>query len=365
MSRRYCWVAPGLANLRNIEMDFKIVKALLLLGSCSLPVSAAPDATKILPTIEQSQTRFQNCLGELEQSSAAQLLAPEIRAQIRQLKFTPKVLKLDRAQPEFTLSFADYLKPRLSEWRINKAHQLYRKHHKLLLQLEQQYGVPGEYLIAFWGLETNFGSYLGNFQILDALATLACNPRRSEFFTAELFNGLHMMQRFGYAKSKLLGSWAGAIGQTQFLPTAYLKYAIDGDQDGKVDLWNSEIDALVSSAYYLQKVGWKNPSRDHSVYNRWGFELNKNDLGLSSDLLDQYSEQRKTLTQWKKLGLVLPVKVQADLSQMAQLLIIESESATPHYFLTFDNYQVILRWNRSHFYAISVGKLADLIKLKK
>ncbi|WP_158527227.1 lytic murein transglycosylase [Pelagibaculum spongiae] len=332
----------------------------------SLPVAQAQQNNPTeLPSIHQARQAFPVCLKQLEQSPPAQVLTPETRQQIAQLKFISKVLELDRAQPEFTLTFEQYLKPRLSQWRINKAKALHKKHQSLLAELEAKYGIPGEYLIAFWGLETNFGSYLGNFKILDSLATLACDPRRSAFFTAELFQGLQMMESFGYSKDKMLGSWAGAIGQTQFLPSAYNQYAIDGDGDGTIDLWNSEIDALVSSANYLRQIGWKNPSLVHGAYNSWGFELDKNQIKLSDELLAQYLDQRKALSQWQELGVIIPGTMQADLSQMAQLLLIESEREGARYFLTFDNYQVILRWNRSNFYAISVGMLADVINSDK
>src|SRR5690606_7049335 len=177
-----------------------------------------------------------------------------------------RVLELDRKQPEFAQTFGQYLSTRVSDDRIRKGRAMYARHRAFLDQLTERYGIPGQYLVAFWGLETNYGGYLGNMPTLDSLATLACDPRRSDFFTTEFLTALRVMDREALQPGQMRGSWAGAMGHTQFMPSNYIRYAIDGDGDGRVDLWGSEKDALASGANFLSHLGWQ---RDQ----RWGREV--------------------------------------------------------------------------------------------
>ena len=210
---------------------------------------------------------FKQCLTRLsEEAQQSGIEAGFAQNVLADSQFMSNIIGYDRKQPEFSESFSNYFGKRVTLWRINKGRKLFQEHKALLGKLYQTHGVPPHYLIAFWGLETNFGSYKGKMPIIDALVTLACDQRRSTFFTEELLNALKLMEKEGIAKEQMLGSWAGAMGHTQFMPSAYLKYAIDGDGDGRADLWNSVPDALTSAANFLKHLGWKSGFR-------WGREV--------------------------------------------------------------------------------------------
>jgi membrane-bound lytic murein transglycosylase B len=209
--------------------------------------------------------------------------------------------------------------------------------------------VPGHYLISFWGLETNYGGYKGKMSTLDSLATLACDQRRSKFFTGELFLALKLMDTQGLTREGMQGSWAGAMGHTQFMPTTYTNYAIDGDGDGKIDLFNSEKDALASAAHFLWKLGWETGLR-------WGREV-KLPSGFDYQLANK---EVKTITQWKALGILHGNGTTLPNSDIESHLRVPAGHEGPA-FLSYSNFRIIMRWNNSEFYAIAVGQLANQI----
>ncbi len=226
-----------------------------LLSACA--VSASPDpVADVAPAQEQAD--FATCVVTLQQKAKAAGISQQIiDTTVANLKYVPRVIELDNQQPEFTTTFGDYFDKRVTAWRVEQGKKMLAEHKSLLAKLTKEYGVPGQYIVAFWGLETNFGSYKGSMPVLDSLATLACDPRRSDYFTGELLQALTLKQQYNFADSKMVGSWAGAMGHTQFMPTNYRKYAVDGDGDGVADLWNSTDDALTSAAKFLQHLGWK------------------------------------------------------------------------------------------------------------
>lgn len=293
---------------------------------------------------------FDQCIADLQQKALQQgIPAAVVSNTLPQLRPVPRVIELDRRQPEFSLSFANYLNRRVTPERVAKGRTLLSEHRALLNKLVKQYGIPPQYLVAFWGLETNYGSYLGKMPILDSLATLACDQRRSAFFTGELFDALRLLQKPGVA-SPMLGSWAGAMGHTQFMPSAYRRYARDGDGDGRADLWGSIPDALTSAAYFLQQLGWQQGLR-------WGREVR-----LPTDY--QYRElglsKRLALEHWRETGLRTSTGAALPRANVDAALLVPSGHQGPA-FLVYDNFDVIMRWNRSEFYALSVGYLADRI----
>lgn len=297
------------------------------------------------------QDNFQQCLEGLQQTARQQQLSKqvvdEVLGSLRQQK---RVLELDRSQPEFTQTFADYLNKRITKQRIAKARQLYAKHGDFLAQLTRQYGVPGQYLIAFWGLETNFGSYLGKMPTLDVLATLACDQRRSEFFSRELITALKLLEREQLTPEQMHGSWAGAMGHTQFMPSAYMQYAVDGDNDGKIDLWNSHQDALASAAHFLKNLGWQ-------TTERWGREVMlPKDFAYTNTGL----KQKQPLTAWRALGVKRNDGGPLPALNMRGAILVPMGHSGPA-FIAYHNFSVIMRWNYSESYAIAVGHLADRI----
>jgi membrane-bound lytic murein transglycosylase B len=317
-----------------LRLRFYSVIFLGLLGSAA---SADP------AEFEQCKIRMQ------QQASAHGISEKTVEEVIPVLEYQARVIELDQSQPEFTQSFADYFAKRVSQNRIDQGRELYNEFDDFLAELTRIYGVPGQYLVSFWGLETNFGSYLGGMPTLDSLATLACDPRRSEFFTTEFLLALELLERENLRADQMKGSWAGAVGHTQFMPSNYLKYAIDGDGDGKIDLWGSRRDALASGANFLNQLGWQ-PEQ------RWGREVR-----LPADYDFAQTEQKRSLSDWRALGLrkadggALPVVVGME----AQVFIPSGHEGPV--FLVYDNFEVIMRWNRSTSYALSVGHLADRI----
>ena len=266
------------------------------------------------------------------------------------LKYQPRVIELDRSQPEFVQTFPGYFGKRVTEWRVNKGKEMYAKHKALLQQLNDKYGVPPHYLMAFWGLETNFGSYKGKMPVLDSLATLACDPRRATYFTQELLVAIKLLQRESLSQDAMVGSWAGAMGHTQFMPSAYTNYAVDGDGDGQANLWDSEVDALTSAANFLANLGWKPGFR-------WGREIQ-----LPEDFdyrLSGYSN-RRPVTAWSELGITKANGEPLGTADIDAYVVVPAGHKGPA-FPAYHNFRTIMRWNNSEFYAIAVGHLADRI----
>lgn len=294
---------------------------------------------------------FAKCVEDLRENARSRQLSVWIVDQVMPgLKYQPRVIELDRAQPEFTQTFADYLNRRLTPERIELGRRLRNEYEQFLHELTRKYGVPGHYLISFWGLETNFGNHLGKMPTLDSLATLACDPRRSDFFTEELMNALVLLQRESLSPEDMHGSWAGAMGHTQFMPSAYLRHAVDGDGDGRIDLWKSARDALASGANFLADLGWHKGER-------WGREvLLPNDFPYDRSGL----ANRKPLRYWADLGVIMTNRRPLPDEDLEGSILVPAGHTGPA-FLVYRNFDVIMRWNRSESYALAIGLLADQI----
>jgi len=313
----------------------RLLPRVALIATIALPLSAAA---------QPDTTQFRQCVATLgERARAEGLTSPAVAQALAGIHYEQQVIDADRRQPEFVDTFANYLERRLTPERIAGGRVLLQQHRALLTQLEQQYGVPGEVLVSFWGLETNYGGFFGKIPVLNSLATLACDERRASYFSEELLNALRLVNRGETTPSQMVGSWAGAMGHTQFMPSTWLRYAIDGDGNGRVDLWGSTADALTSAANYLQQIGWR---RDQ----RWGDEV----VLPASFAYDLAGRQRpQMLSAWRELGL----RVDGDPAR-SLALVVPSGHRGPA-FLVGDNFDVILRWNRSESYALAVGLLAD------
>ncbi|MBI3451644.1 MAG: lytic murein transglycosylase [Rhodospirillales bacterium] len=265
----------------------------------------------------------------------------------------PRVLELDRRQPEVTQTFDEYMARVVNKARIETGRQRLAEHRDILDRVSRRYGVQQRFIVALWAIETDFGRFTGNFPVIAALATLAHDGRRSAFFREELFNALTIVDRSFVAARDMRGSWAGAMGQSQFMPSSFLAFAVDGDGDGKIDIWNSRTDVFASAANYLAKSGWKDTET-------WGREV-RLPTGFDRALIEGVRVQtQKPLSQWQALGVRradggdLPGR---DL--MASL--IQPGGSDGRAYLVYDNYRVLLRWNRSLFFATAVGHLADQI----
>ena len=324
-------------------MKFLIVVIILL--SKALTVSAAEEQPLITPE------EFKLCLASLQTKARAEGISPAlVDTQLAKVNFDPRIIGYDRAQPEFTQTFSGYYYQRVNDARIQMGRDFYRQYQPLLREITRQTGVPGRYLVAFWGMETNFGRYFGKLPVLDSLATLACDPRRPTFFTQELMAALRILDRGDITADKLTGSWAGALGHMQFLPSVYLRYARDADNDGRRDLWQSIPDALTSAGYFLQGLGW-------NAEERWGREVI---LPEGFDYRLAGLKNRQPLNFWQEQGVRTVFGGALPNVKMEAALLVPTGHRGPA-FLVYPNFNVIMRWNLSEFYALSVGILADKI----
>jgi len=259
-----------------------------------------------------------------------------------------RVLELDRSQPEFTQTFSGYMKNRMSQQRIERGRRMLEEHRELFARLQAEYGVQPQYLVSFWALESNFGDFTGGFSVVNALSTLAWNPRRAAFFRNELLTALRIIDDGHIAAERMTGSWAGAMGQCQFMPSTFAAYAKDGDGDGRIDIWGSVPDVMTSAANYLSRAGWK-------AGERWGREVV---LPSGFDLALSGTDVRKSVTEWNALGLRRADGSALGSADLQASVVLPAGMQGPA-FLAYDNFRTTMVWNRSTFYAISVGHLAD------
>ena len=300
---------------------------------------------------QEADAEFVSCLESMgERARNEGVDAAVIASVLADTTRLQRVIRLDRSQPEFTRTFADYYTRRVTEQRVAQGRALYAEHRDLLVRLQREYGVPAHYLLAFWGLETNYGSYFGKIRTTDALATLSCDQRRSEFFTGEFIAALKIIDAGDIERELMLGSWAGAIGNVQFMPSVFLRYAVDGDGDGRRDLWGSVPDSLASAANFLRGIGWR-------AQLRWGREVR---LPQEFDYSLGGRDEVRTLAEWVRLGVSDAYGGALPLLEIPAAVLVPAGHQGPA-FLTYENFDVIMRWNRSEYFAIAVGRLADRI----
>ena len=260
----------------------------------------------------------------------------------------PRVIELDRSQPEVTLTFDQYVERVVPESRVAKGRKLLAEHRDLLEPIGRKYGVPPRFIVALWGIETNFGQYLGGFPVIGALATLAHDGRRSAYFRQELLHALRILEDGHITADAMVGSWAGAMGQSQFMPSSFVNYAIDYDDDGRRDIWGTQGDVFASAANYLAQAGWH-------AGETWGRRVQ---LPASFDHALTGLEVKKTLADWQALGLRRADGGALPQAAMNGSVVLPGGEGGPAY-LVYDNYRTIMRWNRSFYFATSVGLLAD------
>lgn len=315
----------------------------LLLAAAFAFVTFAP-----LPLSAASQS-FETWLEELKKDALAKgISSATLDSALRGIKPIPKVIELDRKQPEFTMTFDRYMKHAAPDSRIQRGQARYDEHRELLREVAAKYGVQPRYIVAFWGIETDFGRTLGDFSIIPALATLAHDGRRSDFFRGELMHALTILDQGHVSPDNMKGSWAGAMGQVQFMPSSFANFAVDYDGDGRKDIWTSQGDVFASAANYLAKSGWK---RDEL----WGRAVVLPD-GFDRAL--QGADNARSLSAWQALGVRSADGTDLPDSALDAMLILPTDAQAPA-FLGYRNYRTILKWNRSHFFALAVGHLAE------
>ena len=323
----------------------------LLLGGSALllaPPVHARNAPRVGHTAHGAYATF---LSGVAREAAGQGLSSSLVAQALALTSTPnaKVLQADRHQPEFTLTWAQYKDRVLSEKKTNDGLSAVQERVGLLGQISGQYGVGKGPIAGIWGLESAYGTRMGKFFVIDALATLAYDGRRSSFFRSELLKALHVLEQARVAPATMLGSYAGAMGQPQFMPSAYLRYAASYPAGGRADIWHNEGDVFASIANYLARCGWL-------AGQPWGEGV------FVPDTLEQSRlgrNQTRPLAWWRQQG-VRPRAGDFD-SSISEGAVIRPDGPGGEAFIVYHNFNVIRRYNPSDFYALAVGLLGDAI----
>jgi membrane-bound lytic murein transglycosylase B len=270
-----------------------------------------------------------------------------IKNTFKNAKYLPRVIALDRSQPEFISTFLSYIDNRVTPNKIARGRALLQANETMLAEVEAQYGVPKTILVAFWGLETNYGSNQGDFGLSSALITLAYEGRRADFFRSQLLDSMRIVDAKHNTVTSLRGSWAGAMGHMQFMPSTFAKYGVDADLDGKINIWNSLPDAFSSAANYLAKTGWR---KDEPAMIEVKLPANFN-YSLAQ------LHNRKSAEKWSLLG-VRDMQDQR-LPALDNAAIILPQGYLGPAFMVFSNFDVIMHWNRSVNYALSVSHLAN------
>ncbi len=306
-----------------------------------------PPAQPAPPAVDPAFTQW---LQELKQEALAKGIDQQTwDTALGDFQPIARVIELDQRQPEFVDTFWNYLDRRVDEKRVALGRDKLREHRKLLGKVQARYGIPATILVAFWGMETHFGRSMGSFPTPAALATLAYNNRRSAFFRSELLAALNILQQQHLPAAEMVGSWAGAMGQMQFMPSTFLRHAVDADGDGRKDIWHSLPDAFHSAALYLRKSGW-HPGEI------WGREVR---LPEGFDYAEARLDLNKPVKRWAELGVrQASGKPLAKAHNVNGAILLPQGHGGPA-FLVYRNFDVIMEWNRSINYALAIGHMAD------
>ncbi len=302
-----------------------------------------------MPALAAEPEDFQTWLAGLRQEALSRGVGEKILDQaLGGIAPVPEVLELDQRQPEFVDTFLNYLDRRVTPERVEQGGKLLRQYRSVLDRVANRYGVPANILVAFWGLETHYGKHLGDHLVPEALATLAYDTRRSSFFRGQLLEALDILQAGHIAPPEMKGSWAGAMGQVQFMPSTFQAYAVDGDGDGRKDIWHSLPDAFASAANFLHELGW-HPGE------LWGREVR---VPESFDWRLARLDVKKPVDAWRAMGVTQADGKPLPNSGLQGSIVVPQGHRGPA-FLVYHNFDTILDWNRSVSYALAVGYLAD------
>jgi len=321
-------------------MDFyKIFKFLLITIFISL-----------FPVLSFAKSNFSEIIEQVSKEAKKIGVSNEIINEFQnKTKFIKRVVELDKSQPEFKLTLDQYLSRVVTPTRIKKAKQKYKENKNLLIQISKHYGVQPRFIVALWGIETDFGRLTGGFSVISALTTLVYDGRRYDYFKKELINALKIVNGGHITINKMTGSWAGAMGQCQFMPSSFINYATDWDKDGSKNIWTSKPDVFASAANYLKRVGWSNKIT-------WGRKV------FVENYKGKINEKNyKLLSYWSSKGLLKENKEKLPNVKLKARLIIP-DGYKKYGYLAYKNFDSLLNWNRSNYFAIAVGTLADSIK---
>lgn len=358
-------------SVKNVLYTASIALGLFLVGC-----SSNQEQTKKIPldaSYKKPRTfqNFNDYVAFLKQKAASQGVSASVLNAQHNIYYVARAVELDHEQaarrrdpntpppPPNPNGVTNYLNKVLTQAKVDAAADRWWQYQPQLQKASQKYGVQKEYIMALWGMESSFGRYQGNFDVLSVLATLAFDGRREKLFTQEFVNAMKMLQNGTISRSEMKGSWAGAMGQTQFMPTSYLKYAADGDGDGKKDIWKNQYDAFASIASYLSTVGW-----DKNL--PWGVEVKLTQpMDLSFSGIE--NNKAKSLSEWLSMGVYLAYPSTQENSKLnmlrsSKLWLVRPDKEVGRAFLVSNNYRTIMDWNKSNNFAISIGKFADRIE---
>lgn len=315
------------------------------------PAPMASTAAVGSPPVIKNSKPFATWVSELRKEALGKgISGPVFDRAMRGAQPIPRVIELDRKQPEFSLTLDQYLDRVVNNARVEKGKALLRENRALLNKVAERYGVAPRYVVALWGIETDFGRLTGGFKVVPALVTLAYDGRRSLYFRNELFNALKILDREKFDPDEFTGSWAGAMGQNQFMPSTYLGYAVDFDGDNRPDIWRSRPDVFASTSNYLSKIGWKSDET-------WGREV-KLAPGFDPALINTDAE--KSVAEWGAAG-VRGLNGQPLPQAATKAMLVVPSNGQGRAFLAYANFRTIMKWNKSTSFAIAVGTLADRI----
>ncbi len=308
--------------------------------------------TTLTPFKADAAVSFETWLESFRQRALASgISANTVSQALSDVEPLERVIELDKSQPEKKLTFAEYRRRVINDRRIRQGRDMLYRHRDILSQVEDELGVAPKYIVALWGIETSYGQNTGGFHVVPALATLAWEGRRGEFFQKELLNALRIIDQGHIRADEMKGSWAGAMGQNQFMPSSFHNFAVDFNEDGRKDIWTSMPDVFASTANYLSRNGW-------DADERWGRRVLL-PSGFNNALIGL--DTKKPLATWQQIGVRLPNNAPIPVVEGMQASLVAPDGIGGEVFLVYNNYRVFLTWNRSTYFATSVGLLADAI----
>lgn len=333
----------------------RLMMALLMVGPLVVTQASAAGSNPVEKNqMEKSAAGFATYLAGLsEEAQARGFDKAWLDNTLKNTEYRATVVRADKSQPETKITLDDYLRTRVPDWKVSQAVSVLKENHDLLTAIGKKYQVQPRFIVALWGNESNFGKLQGNFDVLSALASLAYEGRRETLFKKQFFAALTIVKEGHISADKLKGSWAGAMGQSQFMPTSFLTYAVDYDGDGKKDIWTSKADVFASIANYLSSEGWDEK-------RTWGRQVT-----FSGNYQGKHAGLAKAdfvpLADWQQRGVrkydgtALP---QVD----TKASLIMPDGPDGRLYLVYNNFHTLMKWNRSTYFGVSVGYLSDRIR---
>lgn len=341
-------------------MELTVIKKLIVI-LCGVCLSSS--------VMAKTQAEFQEYLSSLKQEALAKgYEATLIDEAFATATYKEKIVSADKNQPEVKETLETYLPKRVPQWKIDRARKLYAQNKEVLEQVAKEFGVQARFIVALWGLESNFGTIQGGHSVISALVTLAFDGRREALYKRQLWAALDILKSGHITLDKFKGSWAGAMGQTQFMPTSFNAYAVDYNDDGRKDIWTTKEDAFASIANYLKQEGWNDSLT-------WGRQVQLPEnfdskyvlvrgTKTRKQWLEYWNDSERSLADWQALGVR-----KADGSDLPNVdvraALVMPDDINGRMYLAYDNYKVFMHWNRSYYFATSVGHLSDKIGYPK